>query len=406
MKKIISLLLFIICLISLTGCSLDNFTRTTITTQNANNAVDRKSIADEIYDRVKDKVEADLYNQIYNELLEEFGDTTITWETLQQEVYNVVQGAGKSNIGVTTYKYNQNGEISASSYGSGVIYEKEDLTDSEYKYKYYAITNEHVVNGGVKYGVEFEDKTSLDATLIAADETTDIAVIYFITDRELTVAELGTSKDVKTGTFVLAIGNPKGSTLFGTATFGIVSGNNRNLIDGDSVNTFLFYIQHDAAINSGNSGGGLFTLDGKVIGINSVKYVSDNIEGLNFSIPIDLVKEVARQLRETGSYDGTVSFGITCTAVSGLLNKGREEYHVPDDVLDGILIISVAAGGSSEGILEANDIIVKANGMDVKDTPDLAPILASSKIGDTVELDIIRNGEAQKVTITFKRKQK
>ena len=406
MKKIISCLLFLILMISLTGCSFDEFSKTTVTTVDANSAVDRKSIADDIYNRVKDQVEADLYNQIYNELLEEFGDTTITWETLQQEIYNVVDGAGKSNIGVTTYKHNQNGEISASSYGSGVIYEREDLTESEYKYKYYAITNEHVVNGGVKYSVEFEDKTSLDATLIASDETTDIAVLYFETDREFTVAELGTSKDVKTGTIVLAIGNPKGSTLFGTATFGIVSGNNRNLIDGDSVNTFLFYIQHDAAINSGNSGGGLFTLDGKVIGINSVKYVSDSIEGLNFSIPIDLVKEVAHQLRETGSYDGTVSFGITCTAVSGLLIKGREEYNVPDDVLEGILVISVAQGGSSEEILEANDIIIKANGMDVKDTSDLAPILASSRIGDTVELDIIRNGEEQTVTITFKRKQK
>ncbi len=403
-KKFLSIILILIFTVALTGCSFGDYSRTTFTTIDGNSAVDRKSIADDIYNRVKDQVEADLYAEIYAELLEEFGDATITWETLQREVYNVVEGAAKSNVSVTNYKTNTNGEISASSYGSGVIYERENLTDEEYQYKYYVITNQHVVKGGEKFGIGFEDETSIDATLIAADETTDIAVLYFKTDREFTVAELGSSKDLKTGTFVLAIGNPKGSTLFGSVTFGIISGNDRNLLDGDTVNTFLFYIQHDAAINSGNSGGGLFTLDGKVVGINSVKYTSSEIEGLNFSIPIDLVKEVTAQLRETGSYDGTVSFGITCTAVSGLLNAGREEYNVPDDITEGILVISVAEGSSSDGVLEANDIIVKANGIDVKDTSDLAPILRASRIGDSVELTIVRAGETQTVTITFKRK--
>ena len=405
-KKLLSIFLIIICVIALTGCSLDDFSRTTVTTIDANSAVDRKSIADDIYNKVKDQVEADLYAEIYAELLEEFGDTTITWETLQREVYNVIEGAAKSNVSVTNYKTNLNGEFSASSYGSGVIYERENLTGEEYQYKYYVITNQHVVNGGAKFGVGFDDGTSIDATLIAADETTDIAVLYFKTDREFTIAELGSSDDLKTGTFVLAIGNPKGETLFGSATFGIISGNNRNLLDGDTVNTYLFYIQHDAAINSGNSGGGLFTLDGKVVGINSVKYTSSEIEGLNFSIPIDLVKEVTAQLRETGSYDGTVTFGIKCTAVSGLLSAGREEYNVPDDVHEGILVIEVSEGSSSDGVLEANDIIIKVNGADVKDTSDLAPVLRSSRIGDSVELTIVRAGETQTVTITFKRNQK
>lgn len=405
-KKILSILLILIFTVMLTGCSLDFSRTSTLTTIDANSAVDRKSIADDIYDRVKDQVEADLYTEIYNQLLEEFGDATITWETLQREVYSVVDGAAKSNVSVTNYKTNTNGEISASSYGSGVIYERENLTGDGYKYRYYVITNQHVVSGGLRFGVGFEDETSIDAILVAADETTDIAVLYFDTDREFTIAELGSSSDLKTGTFVLAIGNPKGSTLFGSVTFGVISGNNRNLIDGDSVNTFLFYIQHDAAINSGNSGGGLFTLDGKVIGINSVKYASSDIEGLNFSIPIDLVKEVVSQLRETGYYDGTVSFGITCTAVSGLLNAGRVEYNVPDNITEGLLVISVAEGSSSDGVLAANDIIIKANGADVKDSSDLQPILKSSRIGDSVELVIVRGGEEQTVTVTFKRKQK
>ena len=406
-KRLLSLLLVLLCALTLTGCSFsitDN-NATQKTTIDGQTAIDRKSIADEIYDRVKDQVEADLYNDIYNKLLEEFGDSTITWETLQREIYNVVEGAAQSNVSVTNYKTNKYGEISADSYGSGVIYEREDLENSEYKYKYYVITNEHVVNGGKKFTVGFYDNTSIDATLIAADSTTDIAVLYFTTDREFTVAELGSSSDLKTGTFIIAVGNPKGETLFGSATFGIVSGNDRNLIDGDSVNTLLFYIQHDAAINSGNSGGGLFTLDGKVVGINSVKYVSSEIEGLNFSIPIDLVKEVTYQLRERGYYDGTVSFGITCTSVSGLLKAAREEYNIPADLNTGILVISVNENSSSYGVLEANDIILKVNGMDVSDTKDLVPILRKSKIGDSVELSILRGGVAQTVTVTFKRSE-
>ena len=121
-KKILSILLILIFTVMLTGCSLDFSRTSTLTTIDANSAVDRKSIADDIYDRVKDQVEADLYTEIYNQLLEEFGDATITWETLQREVYSVVDGAAKSNVSVTNYKTNTNGEISASSYGSGVIW--------------------------------------------------------------------------------------------------------------------------------------------------------------------------------------------------------------------------------------------------------------------------------------------
>ena len=118
-KRLLSLLLVLLCALTLTGCSFsitDN-NATQKTTIDGQTAIDRKSIADEIYDRVKDQVEADLYNDIYNKLLEEFGDSTITWETLQREIYNVVEGAAQSNVSVTNYKTNKYGEISADSYG-------------------------------------------------------------------------------------------------------------------------------------------------------------------------------------------------------------------------------------------------------------------------------------------------
>ena len=402
MKRLLSLLILAFSLVLLTGCDYK-----LNTTANGQTAIDRKSIADEIYSKVKDDIERDLREQIYNDLMEQYGSGTVEWERLQDEIYNVLQTAAKANIGVYTLKDN-NGELVRSSYGSGVIYRKDNNPEgSQYKYKYYAITNEHVVNGGAGYRVGFEDETTIEATLVGSDETTDIAVISFETSREFQVAELGESSNIKPGTIVLAVGNPKGETLFGTATFGIVSGNDRHLIDeNNSVNQFLFYIQHDAAINSGNSGGGLFTLDGKVIGINSIKYVStskDDIEGLNFSIPIDLVKEVQRQLIEYGSYDGTVSFGITTSEVGALTRAGRANYNVPDSVTEGILVIEVTEGKSCDGLLQVNDIIIKADGFKCTSSSDLQPYLRNSKIGDSVVLTVIRGGEEIEVTIVFKR---
>ena len=403
MKRLLSLLVLALSLVLLTGCDFK-----LNTTANGQTAIDRKSIADEIYSKVKDDIERDLREQIYNDLMEKYGNGTLEWERLQDEIYNVLEGAAKANIGVYTLK-TSNGELVKASYGSGVIYRKDNNPEgSEYEYKYYAITNEHVVNGGEAYMVGFEDETKIEAELVGADETTDIAVITFDTSREFTVAEFGDSSSVKAGTIVLAVGNPKGETLFGTATFGIVAGNDRHLIDeNNSVNQFLFYIQHDAAINSGNSGGGLFTLDGKVIGINSIKYIStskDDIEGLNFSIPIDLVKEVQRQLIEYGSYDGTVSFGITCASLSDLTNAQRNAYNVPQGVTNGVLVIEVNETGSSAGIIQPNDIIIKVDGFNVSSSSDLQPFLRSSKIGDSLTITLLRSGAEQEVVVTFKRK--
>ena len=402
MKKVLSIIILCFSLFIVTGCNLSLGTTT-----NGETAIDRKSIADEIYSKVYSDIERDLKSQIYEELINRYGSGTVEWERLQDEIYNVIEGAGEANIGVYNMKKNTYDELIASSYGSGVIYRRDTLPEgSETKYKYYAITNEHVVNGSDAVMVGFKDETKLNATLVGSDETTDIAVVTFNTSREFTVAELGDSDSLKTGTIVLAIGNPKGETLFGTATFGIVSGNNRHLIENGSVNQFLFYVQHDAAINSGNSGGGLFTLDGKVVGINSIKYTSADIEGLNFSIPINLVKEVQRQLLEYGTYEGTVSFGITTSEVASLTKAGREKYNVPSSVTEGILVIEVAEGKSCDGLLQANDIIIKADGFKVTSSSDLQPYLKNGKIGDSVVFTVLRGGQEVEVTIVFKRSTK
>ena len=402
MKKVLTIVLSFVMVLILSGCSLTQQQQTTIDGQSV---IDRSSIAADIYNQVHDKIERELYDEIYAALLEEFGDATITWETLQQQIFNVINGNGEANCSVTNYQRStETGEIQAYSYGSGVICEKETLVDSEYSTRYWVITNEHVVEGGVKFAIGFKDGTKIDATLKGGDSTTDIALHYFDTNRVFEVAPLGNSDEVKQGEFVIAIGNPKGETLYGSTTFGIVSGTNRNLVDGNgTVTSYLFYIQHDAAINSGNSGGGLFNMKGEVIGINSVKYASESIEGLGFSIPINLVKDVISEIKEYGSYSGTVTFGVTVASVSSLNASGRKTYGVPDSITKGVVVISVAEGGSSDGVLQPNDIIIKTGNTPIEDSNDLALILQGKKIGDTLPLTVYRNGSYIDVVITFKR---
>ena len=132
MKRLLSFLLLVLSLVLVTGCDF-KFN----TTQNGQTAIDRKSIADEIYSKVKDDIERDLREQIYNDLMEKYGQGTVEWERLQDEIYNVLEGAAKANIGVYTLKMSEN-ELVKSSYGSGVIYRRDvNPEGSEYKYKYY-----------------------------------------------------------------------------------------------------------------------------------------------------------------------------------------------------------------------------------------------------------------------------
>lgn len=408
-KKIVIVVISLFIAISLASCSL-NTTKTidpkntTTIAVDEEKTIDMSSLVNAIYSSVYEKIESDLYDQIYQELMKKYGDGTIDAETIQKQVYDVVSGPGQANICVISFS-DTDGEAVAKVMGSGVIYEKVDNSEgATAKYRYYFITNHHVVSGYTSYTANFSDSTAIPAILVGSDETTDIAVLYFDTDRTFQVAELGDSDSLKVGQFVLAIGTPKNQTLFGSVNFGVVGGLNRNLLDSTGVvNKITTFIQHDAAINAGNSGGGLFTLDGKVVGINSSKYTSSEIEGLNFAIPVNTVKKVASQIRQYGSYNGNVSFGITLANVSSLTKAGRTNYNVPDDVTSGTVVTAVTTGSSSDGILLVNDIIIKIDDTTVTTSDDISPIVASHVIGDKVSVTVIRSGVETVVEVTFKR---
>jgi serine protease Do len=254
-----------------------------------------QDVYNDIYLNVYDLVSAMLTEQLYDEIYQQVSsnissilsedDINVYIQDFQNKIYDVAELVKTSVVGITTYE-----GTTRLALGSGVVYFFDQITNT-----YYFITNNHVVVGGDNFKVIFSDSTSVVATLIGVHEDIDIAILSFSgmgLDQNITVSELGSSAGLTTGTVVLAAGNPKGYDFYGSLTMGIVSGTNRD-VEGDGV---VGYIQHDASINSGNSGGPLYTLDGKVVGINVSKYSSTEIEGMGFAIPIDLVKQVIQAL--------------------------------------------------------------------------------------------------------------
>ena len=331
-----------------------------------------------------------LYDQIYNEIKQEFIEGTVDIDEIQNRILRVVAKASPVSIGVSALVVNTLGEEITYSVGSGVIIEQEELENSDKQYRYYFFTNHHVISGGTRYRATFIDDTYIPANLVGSDETTDIALLYFDSNRLYAVAELGDSDKAKIGEIVLSVGNPKGESLFGSVTMGIIGGKDRHLIENGIINTLVSYIQHDAAINSGNSGGGLFDLDGKVVGINTAKYTSSEIEGLNFAIPINSAKEVIYEIRNFGHYSGKVSFGISVTSVKDLTQAGKETYFVPKELTEGVLVRDVQSTGSAYNILKVNDVIVEADGKKISTSEDLSRAIMNYRIGDTIHLVVIR----------------
>ena len=166
---------------------------------------------------------------------------------------------------------------------------------------YYAVTNNHVVEGSVELEIYFSDYTYVSAELIGTDSESDLAVIKFMTERDIGISSFGEISELKKGQIVFAIGSPSGLTYYNSVTTGIIGGLDRFIGIEDSDNdgiddVFVKMLQHDAAINPGNSGGPLFNLQGEIIGINTIKLVSDDIEGMGFSIPSDIAKRVISDL--------------------------------------------------------------------------------------------------------------
>lgn len=254
----------------------------------------------------------------------------------------------------------------------------------------YVITNAHVVAGAVDIRVGLNDRRELRAELVGADESSDIAVLK-VDANNLPVVKIGDSDDIKVGEWVLAIGSPFGFEH--TATQGIVSALSRSLPD----DTYVPFIQTDVAVNPGNSGGPLFNTDGEVIGVNSQIYSrSGGYQGLSFAIPINVAMSIAEQLRE----NGFATRGWLGVRIQNVDQSLAESFGLnkPEGAL--VSEVTVDSPADKAGLLPG-DIILQFNKKSVPFSSALPPLVGVIKPGDTVPMEVLRDGKRNKMRVTI-----
>jgi len=253
------------------------------------------------------------------------------------------------------------------------------------------VTNNHVVKDAKSVSVTLSDGTELPAKVVGRDPRTDLAVLKVSSAKPLPYIELGDSAKVRVGQWVVAMGNPFG--LGGTVTAGIVSAEGRDIGSGP----YDQFIQIDAPINQGNSGGPLFTQDGKVVGVNSaILSPSGGSVGIGFAIPSNLVKTVVAQLEA----DGHVTRGYLGVASQPLTEKMAQALNLKAN--EGALVASVTAEGpAAKAGVQPGDVIQAIDGQKVTSPHDLAMDVAAAKPGQNAKLDILRNGDKQTVNVTL-----
>ena len=251
------------------------------------------------------------------------------------------------------------------------------------------VTNNHVVKDARSVEVTLDDGSKVNAKVVGRDTRSDIAVLKITADKPLPYIQLGNSRDVRAGEWVIAMGNPFG--LGGSVTAGIVSAVSRDIGAGP----YDQFIQVDAPINQGNSGGPLFTQDGKVIGMNTaILSPSGGSIGIGFAIPSDMIRTVVAQLQQTGHVTrGYV--GVEAQQITGATAKA---LRLPDNA--GALLAGISADSpASRAGLEPGDVIQAVNGQKIGTPRELALNISSIKPGDEAHLKVLREGKAQDVTV-------
>ena len=259
----------------------------------------------------------------------------------------------------------------------------------------YILTCAHVVDGASTITVTIGDK-DYTATLVGEDTTSDIAVIKIDADG-LTPATVGNSDSLKVGQSVMAVGNPLGE-LGGTVTGGMISALNRSVtIQGSSSVNTMSLIQMDASVSPGNSGGGLFNMNGELVGIVNAKSSSSDAEGLGFAIPINDAIKVAQELLENGYVTGRPYLGITYLAVTDAQTASQLGVNAY-----GVYVVEVVKGGPAEKAgLQAGDRIVSVDGTEIASKDDLGTLMQKHTAGDTLSITIARDGQMQTVNVTL-----
>ncbi|MBI9014284.1 MAG: trypsin-like peptidase domain-containing protein, partial [Clostridiales bacterium] len=269
--------------------------------------------------------------------------------------------------------------------GSGVIYQ---ISDEDI----FIITNHHVIDGAKEVTVEFFDGTISNATLVGSDSETDLALIRIKQKdvpsqsvQKFKAIEIGDSEELLVGESVMAVGNALGYGR--TVTVGVVSALNRQL---RLMSGTMDLIQTDAAINPGNSGGALVDANGKLIGINTIKIATTDVEGIGFAIPVNTMLPIIDQLKEDG-YISRPYLGIYGKDVDETLS---EIYELPI----GVVVMDVIPGsGADEAGLQKGDVIIKVDNQQIVTMSELVELISHKSVGDTLKVSVLRNGTEKHV---------
>lgn len=307
---------------------------------------------------------------------------------------------------VMVYNY-QNNKLYGS--GTGFVYK----TNGD---KSYILTNNHVIDSSTKVTVTISNEKEYEVKVLGSDAYYDLAVLEIDTENILDVASIGSSEDLRLGDTVFTIGAPLNSEYFGTVTRGIVSGKDR-LLEVSVNSTYssdymVKVIQTDASINSGNSGGPLANANGEVVGITSMKLVSSGVEGMGFAIPIEEAIEYASVI-ESGKTVERPFLGISMYDVANQNSAsnyygygyGYSSINIDKSLTEGVIVAEVQKGSPAETAkIEQYDVIVKFNGISIKNSAQLKYYLFKCNLNDTVEVVVNRQGKEKTLKIKLTEK--
>ena len=297
-------------------------------------------------------------------------------------------GRGQRGQGGTQKRQVQTPKRTAT--GSGVIISADG----------YIVTNNHVVDGADELTVTLSDNKEYSARIIGADKTTDLALIK-IDGKQLPAIKIANSDDVKVGEWVLAIGNPLG--LNNTVTAGIISAKARTL----GANGVESFIQTDAAINSGNSGGALVNTNGELVGINAMLYSqTGSYSGYGFAIPTAMMNKVVDDIKQYGTVQRAM-IGISGSDVKNYVDMEKEKGNEVDlGTMEGIYVAEVVENSAAEEAgSEKGDVITEVDGQKVQKFGDLSGIIAQKRPGDKVTLTYLHNKKKNTKEVTLRNEQ-
>lgn len=319
-------------------------------------------------------------------------------------VTKAVDKVSKAVVGVVNIQeagfWNEKGEAGT---GSGVIYKKEG--DNAF-----VVTNYHVIAGASQVELSLSDGTRIPAEILGSDELMDLAVLRTESKPVEQVAEFANSDNVKPGEPVIAIGNPLGLQFSGSVTQGIISGTERAIpVDSNQdgeVDWNAEVMQTDAAINPGNSGGALVNIDGKLIGINSMKIAESAVEGIGLAIPINLAAPIIDDLEKYGEVRRPF-LGIGMRSLNEVSSYHWEQtLKLPKEVSSGVVVMSInPVSPAGQAGLKELDVITEFDGQEVKDIIDLRKQLYKKKVGESVDLTFYRAGEKKSVKLKLGEEQ-